>query len=309
MIFTAREGQRLDSRWFYERARGQFINARSRLTAAQQKKFDLEFPKSQVFSKTDLAKFEYSATGRPHIVSRGAQKNFADFASEVGESWSKGEAGFDELWYKRLIAKAIIFRTLEADVPKQPWYEGGYRANIVTYAMAKVCQDANREREVLDLDAIYKRQAVSEPLRRAMLLAAAEAHNVITHPVAGMRNMSEWAKQQACWSILSSRRLNYATEFESCLTLKETARTKEREERKKKREIDGISMQSEVVGLGAGFWREVLACGVAAKTLSPKDEQILRVCASMPNQVPSELQSKHAIHVLDRMKGEGLVVY
>jgi hypothetical protein len=239
-------------------------------------------------------------------VSRGAQKNFADFAKEVGEAWSRSEARFDELWYRRLIAKAIIFRTLESEVPKQPWYQGGYRANIVTYAMAKVFHDANRDRDVLDLDAIAKRQAVGEPLSRALLLAAAEAHNVITHPVAGMRNMSEWAKQQACWSILSGRRLNYGREFESCLTLKETAATSARDERKKKSEIDGISQQSEVVGLGSEFWREVLARGVAGKALSKKDEEILHVCTSMPHRLPSELQSRHAINVLERMREQGL---
>jgi hypothetical protein len=308
VIFAAREGVRIDSKWFYERSRGQFINARSGLTAAKQKKFDLEYPKTQLFSKTDLAKFEFSATGMPHIVSRGAQKNFAAFAAEVGEAWSKNDSRFDELWYRRLIAKAIIFRTLEADVPKQSWYEGGYRANIVTYAMAKVFHDANLEREVLDLDSISRRQAVSEPLRRALLVAAAEAHNVITQPVAGIRNMSEWAKQQACWSILAGRRLKYGSDFESCLTLKVTASTSARDERKKKRETDGISVQSKAVELGPEFWREVLAHGVAEKMLSPKDEQILRVCASMPRQLPSELQSKHAIGVLERMREQGLAI-
>ena len=38
-----------------------------------------------------------------------------------------------------------------------------------------------------------------------------------------------------------------------------------------------------------------------------KDEQILKVCASIPRQLPSERQSKHAIAVLDRLKEEGLL--
>ena len=307
VIFAAREGVRHDSKWFYERSRGQFLNARSRLTPAQQKKFDLEFPKAQLFSKTDLAKFEYSATARPHIVSRGAQKNFADFAKEIGEAWAKSEARFDELWYRRLISKAIIFRKLEAEVPKQSWYEGGYRANIVTYAMAKVFHDGSDEKEVLDLETVAKRQAVPEPLVRALLVAAIAAHDVITHPVAGMRNMSEWAKQQACWSVLAGRDLNYGKDFESCLTLKDTAKTSERDERKKKREIDGIYAQSEVVSLGADFWRDVIAKGTAGRNLSPKDEQILRVCASVPGQLPSELQCKHAINVLERLRELGVI--
>src|SRR5690606_36199599 len=99
----AREGSRNESKWFYERSRGQFMNARNALSSAEQKRFDLEFPKAQVFSKTDLAKFEFSAAGRPHVVSRGAQKNFAEFAKEIGEVWRKSEARFDEVWYRRLI--------------------------------------------------------------------------------------------------------------------------------------------------------------------------------------------------------------
>lgn len=306
VVFAAREGLRHDSKWFYERSRGQFLNARIRLTPAQQKKFDLEFPKLQLFSKTELAKFEFSATGRPHIVSRGAQKNFAEFAKEIGDAWSNHESRFDELWYRRLIAKAIIFRKLEGEVPKQAWYEGGYRANIVTYAMAKVFHDANGEREVLDLDTINKRQSLSAPLVRALLVAAAAAHEVITQPAAGMRNMSEWAKQQACWNGLASRKLNYGKDFESCLTLKDTAKSTERDQRTKKRVTDGITAQSEVVTLGAGFWRELLDRGTAGRQLSPKDEQILSVCASMPRKMPSDLQCKHAISVLKRMTDQGV---
>jgi hypothetical protein len=307
VIFTAREGERHDSKWFYERSRGQFINARGRLTASQQKKFDLEFPKAQLFSKTDLAKFEYSTAGQPHIVSRGAQKNFAEFAREIGEAWSKSDAKYDELWFRRLIAKAIIFRNLEAEVPKQPWYEGGYRANIVTYAMAKVFHDANGEKQVLDLDTVWKRQAVPEALQRALLLAAAEANDVITHPPSGVRNMSEWAKQQACWNGLKGRRLDYGAEFDDCLILTETARTSERDQRKKKQEMDGISAQSEVVNRGPEFWREILTRGVADRKLTPKDQQILQVCASMPRQLPSEHQAKHAMNVLQRMREQGAV--
>jgi hypothetical protein len=305
VIFTAREGKRHDTKWFYERSRGQFINARVQLTVAQQKKFDLEFPKAQLFSKTDLAKFEFSAGGQPHIVSRGAQKNFAEFAKEIGEAWSKSETRYDELWYRRLISKAIVFKWLETEVPRQPWYEGGYRANIVTYAMAKVFHDAHGEKQVLDTDAIWKRQSVSEALQRALLLAAAEAHDVITHPPTGVRNMSEWAKQQACWNGMKGRILNYDEDFESCLTLLETARAAKRDEKTKKAIEDGINAQSEVVTLGPDFWKDILAWARERKRLTPKDQQILEVCASIPRRVPSDFQSRHALDILCRMRAQG----
>ena len=305
VLFPARAGERHDTKWFYERSRGQFINARAKLTPAQLKKFDLEFPKTQLFSKTDLAKFEFSAVGQPHIVSRGAQKNFAEFAKDIGEAWSKSDARYDELWYKRLISKAIVFRWLEAEVPKQPWYEGGYRANIVTYSMAKVFHDANGEKQVLDLDAIWRRQSVPDALQRALLLAAAEAHDVITHPPAGVRNLSEWAKQQACWNGMKGRKLNYDDDFETCLTLVDTAKAAKRDEKAKKAMTEGINAQSEVVTLGAEFWKEVLAWGRERKRLTPKDMQILEVCASMPRRIPSDLQARHALDALGRMRDQG----
>ncbi|TAK39063.1 MAG: hypothetical protein EPO30_06020 [Lysobacteraceae bacterium] len=308
VIFTARAGTRHDSKWFYERSRGQFINARSKLTPAQLRKFDLEFPKAQLFTKTDLAKFEFSAAGKPHVVSRGAQKNFAEFAKEIGEAWSKSESKYDELWFKRLIAKAIVFRTLESEVPKQSWYEGGYRANIVTYAMAKVFHDTERELEVLDLDMIWRRQSVPDPLKRALLLAAAEAHHVIMHPVSGMRNMSEWAKQQACWHTLASLEIDYGDDLGDCLALKDRAKAAERDERRKKREDDGISAQADVVGRGPAFWKGLLDIGRSQQKLSPKDEQILMVCAAMPRQIPSEQQCKYVLKLLERMEEEGLAL-
>ncbi|MTH60033.1 AIPR family protein [Paracoccus litorisediminis] len=305
IIFTAREGERHDSKWYYERSRGQFINARPKIKGKDQASFDFEFPKTQLFSKTDLAKFEFSAAGQPHLVSRGAQKNFAEFAKDIGDAWSKSDAKYDELWYKRLISKAIVFRWIETEVPKQPWYEGGYRANIVTYAMAKVFHDANGEKQVLDLDTIWRRQSVPDALQRALLLAAAEAHDVITHPPTGIRNMSEWAKQQACWNGIKGRTLSYDEDFETCLTLAESARTTKRDEKAKKAMTDGINAQSEVVMLGADFWKQALTWGRDRKRLTPKDQQILDVCASMPRRLPSDLQSRHALEALNRMRDQG----
>lgn len=305
IIFTAREGDRHDSKWFYERSRGQFLNARSRLTTAQRKRFDLEYPKLQLFNKTDLAKFEHSAIGQPHTVSTGAQKNFAEFAKSIGSAWEKSDARYDELWFRRLIAKALIFRKLEAEVPKQPWYEGGYRANIVTYAMAKVFHDATGEKQTLDLDAIWRRQSVPDPLARALMIAAAGAHEVITHPPEGVRNMSEWAKKQACWNGLKMRRLDYDDDFENCRVQAEEARATRREARSAKTLTEGIDAQSEVVTLGADFWRGALFWGRANRKLSPKDANVLQICASIPRRLPEDFQSKHALEVVRRLREHG----
>jgi hypothetical protein len=207
-----------DTKWFYERARGQYADERGRRTPAERKAFDAEFPRAQLFTKTELAKFENTWACLPHIVSLGAQKNFSDFAARTGKSWSNAESDFNEAWFKRAIAKAIVFKTTEKLVSDANWYEGGYRANIVTYAIAKLVQDATKLKLNVDLDAVWLRQEVSQGLKRLLLTAAKGAQEVITHPPEGVRNFSEWAKKEMCWKWLAEKNLEYGADLELVLT-------------------------------------------------------------------------------------------
>ena len=86
------------------------------------KKFPIQNPKPQMFTKTDLAKYENSFALRPDFVSKGAQWNFGKFAERISGKdgntgmWDKNESHFNELYLKRLIAKAIIFRFLDKNL-------------------------------------------------------------------------------------------------------------------------------------------------------------------------------------------------
>ena len=178
------------------------------LTAAGRRKFDAEYPKHQVFTKTDLAKFEMVWDGSLHTVSKGAQKNFGSYAMRVGRSWEKKPDIFSEAYYKRAIARAIVFREVEKIVTAQPWYDGGYRANVVAYAIARVSLAAHEREKHVDFDRIWQTQSVSRPLMHALTLAAKAAHDVITAPPGANQNVTEWAKQQACWDGWPARTWN-----------------------------------------------------------------------------------------------------
>lgn len=300
------EGAYQETKWFYERARGQYQDERSRRTDAERKKFDLEYPRAQYFNKTDLAKFENSWLGLPYVVSQGAQKNFVAFQKEVAKEWKKSDKRFDETWFKRLIAKAIIFRRLEKAVPQQPWYEGGYRANIVTYSMAKLAHDIDVQgMAIIDLDRIWRLQSLPGPVEDALLLAAEEAHNVITHPPEGVRNMSEWAKKQACWAQMQHQAIKYPSELQEYLLTPEEAVSVVGEERKKKAEISGIEAQSSVVNSGSDFWKKALEWGRKYQLITPKEAGILETCSKIPSRLPSERQCITAMKILEKLNADG----
>jgi hypothetical protein len=194
----SKEGGLKETHWYYERTRGQYANAQASLTNAQKKEFLNQNPKMQMFSKTDLAKFYYSWEKQPHIVSLGAQKNFAKFASEILKGWEENEQQFNELYFKELIAKAIIFRFLDRSLMKQTWY-GGYKANIIAYSIAKFSELISVTGKQLDLLLIWKRQQLTETTQKNLLDIARLVNEAIQDTPDGITNVTEWCKKTQCW--------------------------------------------------------------------------------------------------------------
>lgn len=299
------DGTFRESKWFYERARGQYQDARAYLTPAQRKKFDLEYPKNQLFSKTDLAKFLVLWRCRPDIVSKGAQKNFAYFAQVIGDEWKKQPDAFNENFYRHAIAKAIVFREVEKLVTEQPWYQGGYRANVVAYAISKLAHDVEQLGRAVDFDTIWKAQTLSPRMRNVLTIIAKAAHDVIVEPPAGIRNVTEWAKQQACWNRVAALKIDLPSGLKDELVTGAEQREIRRSAVKDQKILNGIDAQTTVIKAGGKFWRSVRDWGASHKLLTPMEAGILDVAASIPAKIPSEKQCIRAIETLRKLQSEG----
>ena len=288
------DGTFRELKWFYERARGQYQDARALLdTQAQRKKFDLEYPKRQVISKTDLAKFLNLWLGHPEIVSRGAQKNFANFAKETGEKWTSDPDQFNKQYYTEAIAKAIVFHETERLVTEQSWYEGGYRANVVAYAIAKIAHDVGRMNHAINFENIWRKQDISAAFREAILIAAKAAHEVLVTPPPGMSNVTEWAKQQACWARVSALSIKWPKKFEHELITEEERKEGKTDAKKDHKLVNGIEAQTIVVKAGGPIWRSVKDWGMSRRLLTPTEAGILDVAASVPGKISKRKAEYH----------------
>ena len=132
----ASQGRQYETHWFYERARGAYLQEQMTMSKRAIKDFKNVNPKDQVITKTDLAKFRNSWDEKPNYVSKGAQFCFNDFAKTIDTQWTKNKSEFSEIYFKESVALAILFKSTEKLVSNAPWYQGGYRANIVTYSIA-----------------------------------------------------------------------------------------------------------------------------------------------------------------------------
>ena len=305
MHAPAPDGTFRESKWFYERARGQYADARARLTQARVRKFDLENPRRQLFTKTDLAKFVSVWDGRPDEVSQGAQKNFAAFARRIGQAWKKTPDTFNEAWYREAVAKAIAFRATERLVSEQPWYQGGYRANIVAYAIAKIAHDVAEKGLAVDFQGIWRRQALPPAMDTALAVAGEAVHEVLVEPPPGISNVTEWAKKQACWARVQGLAVAWPQPFLDGLVSSDEQRDTDRAARREQRQLNSVETQIAVVNAGPAFWADVLAWGSERGLLSATDTDVLRVVAGTTGRTPTDRQCARAVEALGRLQSEG----
>jgi hypothetical protein len=304
----AKDGAFTQSRWFYERARGQFADRRSRLTIAQRKKFDLEHPRAQLFSKTDLAKAEMTWKMRPEIVCLGAQKNFAHFAHAIGKQWDTNEKVFSEEWFKEAIGKLIIFKKTERIVSDAAgsWYTGGLRAQTVCYAIAKLIYDISDVKQSLDLRKLWNDQSPSEPLINVLDNYAEAMHMHLLSPPAGSSNPSEWAKKKICADAAMRMELDFLDPIVEFLIDGGEQQSRNREGRKDQKLVDGLMAQANAATIGASNWNALKKwVGSLKFRLTPSESGILDAATRVNLKPLSEAQSIKALAVLERAKASG----
>jgi len=303
------QGAQRETKWFYERARGQYADALSKLKPTEQKRFQAEFPKPQMMTKTDIAKFEGVWDDNPISVNLGAQKNFAHYAGRIGKEWDADENRFNEWYYKRLIARTIIFRATEKLVSAQEWY-GGYRANIVAYTIAMLAHVCKTRREVFDFIKVWNGQNLSQSTVRALEVTAMLVHDDIMQSGNNISNISEWCKREACWERLqthTSRLLAILPDkFFDELISEDDAKDNARSASKTQKVVNGIEAQQTVVDIDPATWSHILEEGQRKRLYTPKEVGILQVAVQMPSRLPSEKQCFVLLEILEKARAEAI---
>ena len=202
------EGKANQTRWFYDRARGQYKNARNKegFTKAKTNAFDLKNPKAQVFSKEDVAKYinsyEEIMDGKklviaPHFVVRGNQKNYVQF---MNHNLVKK---MDSIYFEDVIAKAILFRAAEKAYGVKPNSIGDMRYVTVPYSIAYLSFIIKGK---LDLYKIWKAQSISSKLKNCLYNLMLQVESFIKKNAPGSL-YGEWAKKEECWEQLKKQKI------------------------------------------------------------------------------------------------------
>ena len=306
-IFAPAEaGAQYETKWFYERAKGQFLQAQMRLTPAKKRQFLLQNPKSKVITKTDLAKVRNTWNEMPHTVSKGAQTNFMKFAELIDEAWTTNDAQFSERYFTETVALVILFKHLEGLIPKQDWYEQGYRANIVTYSLALLHQLIREQFKnmELDLQSIWLRQSVPEIVTKVLEQIAEQVFYKITDPNRPTINVTQWCKRDGCWKSVQEIEITLPAAFENVLIGKAEAKAAENAAKKDQKMLSEVDAQVKVLEYTAAQWKKLSSFAMQRRMVSPDENTALKYACQIPSKMPSGYQSQKLLALLDRAMSE-----
>lgn len=190
----AKSGGEQQTKWFYERARGQYMDTKSRENS--KKYFDKIYPQKQYFDKLKLARYENSWDQMPHITSKGGQASFRHFTLRLKQ---RGKFIPDLVYYQNLIAKAIFYQRVYSIVRSQKFL--GFWANVADYTVAYL---SYKTAQRIDLNQIWKDQALSVELEKVIVDAANMIYEYIAESANG-QNPTQWCKKEACWNGLKEK--------------------------------------------------------------------------------------------------------
>lgn len=303
----ALEGAQFHTYWFYERARGQYQNEQSGLTQAKKREFQRINPRSQLLVKTDLAKFENSWRQLPYVVSMGAQKNFINYAEFIGKEWGEdGHLFYNDYYFREVIARAILFKTVEKLISAAEWYKGGYRANIVTYSVAKLASMIELQKPgcTLDFKAIWINQSISEALHGQLDEIAKQVVGAIMTPPVAQMNITEWCKKKACWEQVLSLPVRLSERVSGELVSPDDVRHIERSKRQQGIMDSEIHAQMQVMLKGPEYWSSLADWARKNSPIYGKESGLVK-SACRKGWTPTPLQAACLQEVSLRLEGEG----
>lgn len=306
LLAPASAGNQYGTHWYYERANGQYKQETYKLTDAQRKHFEMQNPKSQMFTKTDLAKYINIQMCLPYTASTGGQKSFAKFAEWAAAQWEKGDDRFNEKFFREVVAIAILFKHADKAVKAQSWYNS-YKANIVAYTLSKLIYTVITEYPELTIDyrSIWMRQGLSDAWVQQIEVTSKIMYEMLVDEHRQVENVTEWAKREACWEQAKKLKIKLFPNFEKELIYKDVDKQEMQDEKDSQRQTNKVNAMVDVANYGVENWKFLLEWNSTHNVLSQRDISFVNAALGMgKGKFPSERQCAVILAVLEKARTE-----
>ena len=307
-------GNQFQQYWYYERTRGQYNQGKMKFKpkSSQMKQYETRYPESQVIKLVDLAKYMEIYEGAPDKVSKGKQAIVKVFAENIRSKWAKSDAEFNNFYYKRVCALAIIYKGADDIVKQTDWYKEkhSYKANVIVYTMSIIFDYIRKNAKGYELDfmKIWNLQGLYPELSEQIKVLCTEVYEYITDDARPIENVTEWCKRELCWQQAQKQKWTITDSFRNTLISQESLKVEEKkakEERKVANEVDDLKF---IIASGKDYWQKVMDWGVSRRLLYDMELSIIKMVINMEitGRIPSSKQAKVVIKARERLIAEGM---
>ena len=290
----------LSTKWFYERTRGQYSTQLRALSAVQRRKFEAEYPKKQVFTKTDMAKYENTWRMKPYLVKRGAQANLKSFGGDIVKEFERDESAFGPAFFNDLVSKMLLFNMVDAAILQTDWYkeERGLKAEMVTFSIALLRHTLLAKTKDINLSSIYQSQRVSDSLLCTIVSLANKIRDCITdfEFTGGVTNPSEFCKSEKGWNKIQTIEVDLSGLGNSDILSADEALEAKKETREINKVSKTITGLEYVLAISAQEWNLIAEYNAKTYPTTHKNVGIPRMCAELQRsgKMPSDKQLNNA---------------
>jgi hypothetical protein len=249
-IRAAVPGSISTQKWFYERLRGEYQNDQMYKKESEKRSFLKEYPKTNVFDKIAISKAYLSVEQHPHLVSKGAQLCFAEFAKRVSDLYEDDSKDVNDYLFKKSVSQIILFRTVEKLVGQADWYTKGYRAQTVTYTIAIFNKLITDENLLINWSKIWETQSISISLEKALDIIGNKVHKILINPPQFETNIGTYCKKASCWNRVKEHTFSIDIEqIQDDLETIGNEKDRKVEANKNQKVYSGIEAQIEILRL------------------------------------------------------------
>ena len=287
-------GQIVQTLWFFERARGQYEQPMMQMTKKQCADYKLVRPKNKKFTLTDLSKYINASEMMPHYVSWGGEVCAAHFHNAMVKQWEKNKSVFNELYYKELIAKKILFAYIEKTVSEQEWYQErrAYRPQLVAYTFSKFVQEAKKCGMQINYRQIWEKQSVPDEYYDDIAGIAKLVFNTIYDDSRSTANIETYCKKEECWVIVGKKEYALSNDTLNCLVTPAEREIEVERARKDQKFDNGLMDEIGIFNKGSAYWESLIQRGLQQDVISVGEAEILKAAVNYCNGVYMQLSKK-----------------
>ena len=192
-IYAPAMGSKLPTKWYYENIEGSY-----NIECSQKGRvFEKEYPKTQKFSKTDLAVIELAYQGFPEHACKGAQDAYKAFSQSIPDFDIPTDKDF-----KNIVAKKILYDTILRIIAEEGIKQG--KKSMAAYVLAYLAEIVCKRK--LNLKTIWDTQAASDELQSDIRKLSRNICPVLWQDAVDLQKSVEmYCKRLATWNKLKEK--------------------------------------------------------------------------------------------------------